>query len=263
MVERAAVQNKWVLSYYTDEFKRDYVAINIRRYKNQSAVTHHFQIRSNEFLLFDRTYSSKNKRNIKTIDQRKRIESLIEESSIPHSNRNISLVFKLANTMVSYGLTRRTAFARARSIVQDPGALPLSKDEKTILRQYGVDPSELKSSPRKVPVYKIEQGLKEAVYNKNIIKIYYKGKDENVTGPRFLEPYVFGSLKVKGKTKRGQTKKMLRAYQVKGDSSEGWKMFDISKITYLEILPETITKPRAQYNPSGDKQLNVKVQVKF
>lgn len=269
MVEKAARINKWQLFYYKRD-DRDYVSINIDRFKNQPAVTHHFRIKNTEFLIFNKTYSNKTNRTIKTRDQRKQIENLVIESAVPSSSRNISLVFKLANTMVSTGLNRKDAFKRARTIVQDPGVTPLSDKEKTILRQYGVDPTKLKSSPRKVPVYKYKTGLKEAIASKNLIKIYYKKSDGSVTGPRVLEPLVYGHMRVKGKTKRGQKKYMLRAYQVKGEStskdsssSEGWRMFSIENITYLEILTKTFNKPRPNYNPLGDKQLTVEVQAKF
>lgn len=271
MLEKAATKNNWQLSYY-QEGSDMYVSFQVGRYKNQPSVTHHFRIHNDQFLIFKRTYSSKNKRNIKTIDQRDRIENLILKSSRSTGNINKSLLFKLANKLISEGLSRKVAFQRARSIVQDPGSINVSDSEKMILSQYGVDLQELKTHSRKIPKYKLKEAIKEAIHNKNVIKIYYKGESEKVVGPRIVEPFVYGIWGRKGKTKRGRTSHILRAYQIKGPSEftrkpenpiPGWRAFRIDRITYMEILPQTFKKARPDYYWPGDTNLQVITQAKI
>lgn len=267
MIEKAAEKNDWRLFYYS-EGGYDYVSVNIRRFKKSPSVTHHFRIHSDEFLIFTRTYSNKNKRNIKTLDQRERIENLIIESYESTGSRRKSLMFKLGNALVKKGFTRKIAFQRARSIVQDPGSIVLSEDEKSLLSEYGVNYEREKSKSRKVPKHKIRKAIKEAIINKNKLKIYYKDKyafEVKVVGPRIIEPY---ALCETNRYKR----LILRAFQEKGPSTfsrnpknpiPGWRTFALSQISYLEVLSTNFKKPRPGYNQSGDKQFTVLLQAKF
>lgn len=71
-----------------------------------------------------------------------------------------------------------------------------------------------------------------AIKSRNIVVFNYN------SGSRKLEPYCYG-LSKKGK-------ELLRAYQISGYSSsgksEGWKLFNISKISNLKILNEIFQK---------------------
>lgn len=84
----------------------------------------------------------------------------------------------------------------------------------------------------------------EAIRQRKIISFYYEG------GKRIVEPYTFGYDR--------KDKPKLRAYQIKGYSSsgkpEGWKLFEVDKVSDIHILNETFTV-RPEYNWSGDKHI--------
>lgn len=271
-IEKAAELNDWRLFSYSDN-DQDFIAVNIQRSKGYGSVTHHFKIIGSSVAMFYKTYSTKTRRTLRNRNQRKEVESLIFRGLNKITDSQKSLIFKLSNSMVTKGMSRRTAFNRAMSIIRDPGSIPISKDERLVLMEYGYNPDNFKYKLNRVGKYQFKQAIQSAIYSKNLIKIYYTG-DENVArGARIVEPFVYGTWKRKGKTRRGKISYILRAYQVKGSSSysrtptnpiPGWRAFRLDKISYMEILEDTYSKPRPGYNPTGDKQLNkVIIQAKF
>lgn len=79
----------------------------------------------------------------------------------------------------------------------------------------------------------------DAIQDQKLIEFYYEG------GERIVEPHCYGL------TTAGN--EGLRAYQVDGYSSSGkmgWKMFDLSKASSLNILDETFDSPRPGYRKS-------------
>jgi predicted DNA-binding transcriptional regulator YafY len=82
-----------------------------------------------------------------------------------------------------------------------------------------------------------------AIQNKFLIQFDYEGTD------RVIEPHCYGVLK--------NGNEAIRGYQVRGYSSSGkmgWKMFDLSKTTNLEVLEETFEDERDGYQ-RNDKQM--------
>lgn len=82
-----------------------------------------------------------------------------------------------------------------------------------------------------------------AIENKKIIEFIYDGKI------RTVEPYSFG--------KSLRENEVIRAYQIGGFSSTGsmgWKLYDISKISSLQILDDLLFESRFDYK-KGDKSM--------
>jgi predicted DNA-binding transcriptional regulator YafY len=86
----------------------------------------------------------------------------------------------------------------------------------------------------------------EAISKKRVIKFYYEGLE------RIVQPHVYGKNKTTGK-------EFLRGYQVGGYSSSGkipgWRLFDVSKISEIELTDETFDNPAPGYN-RNDPQIS-------
>jgi predicted DNA-binding transcriptional regulator YafY len=87
--------------------------------------------------------------------------------------------------------------------------------------------------------------LRKAISERKCIVIKYEDG-----GARTVEPHCFGETTASNKA--------LRAYQINGSSSsgnsQGWKMFELSKIRSIEILKNGFS-PRADYK-KNDKGMN-------
>ena len=84
----------------------------------------------------------------------------------------------------------------------------------------------------------------EAIKNQVVIQFDYEGE------PRIVEPHCYGE------TLAGN--EGLRAFQIGGYSSSGkmgWKMYDLSKASSIEVTDDTFNGPRPDYNP-GDKGMS-------
>jgi hypothetical protein len=86
----------------------------------------------------------------------------------------------------------------------------------------------------------------EAISKKGVIKFYYEGLE------RIVQPHVYGKNETTGK-------EFLRGYQVGGYSSSGkipgWLLFDVSKISDIEITDETFDNTAPGYN-RNDPQIS-------
>ena len=82
-----------------------------------------------------------------------------------------------------------------------------------------------------------------AISKKKALRFLYNGNPPS----RVVEPYCFGESAAGAD--------LLRAYQIRGYSSSGatngWRLFDVSKITQLTILEdEAFDGKRKDYNPN-------------
>ena len=107
--------------------------------------------------------------------------------------------------------------------------------------------------------------VRNSIRNKNVIYIYYNGRDNGGKGYRTIEPVCLGVSK-KGKL-------VLRAWEREGSSYSaqnegnilpGWRLFRLDKIfTYTPTL-DNFTEARPLYNPNGDKSMiTVYLNAKF
>ncbi|MFA6255874.1 MAG: hypothetical protein WC606_01700 [Candidatus Absconditabacterales bacterium] len=88
-----------------------------------------------------------------------------------------------------------------------------------------------------------QQPICDAIHSKNLVGFVYKQKY------RIVEPRLVG-ISFTGKYQ-------LRSYQVRGDSSEklpGWRLFDLDDIKNFEILSDSFSSYRRDYNPN-DKDM--------
>ena len=94
--------------------------------------------------------------------------------------------------------------------------------------------------------------LVNAINDKKIIAIYYKGDRENSPGWRTgIIPVCFGLT---------DGKKYLRVWQTAGKTLTevpGWKLFRVDRIRNLNVLStKTADKvPDSRFNPSGNRQI--------
>lgn len=91
----------------------------------------------------------------------------------------------------------------------------------------------------------------EAIKGKKILTFYYDG------GKRRTEPYCYG------RGKKGND--FLRAYQISGysrsGSSQGWKLFDMSKLSSIIITDETFNKIRPKYKPKDPQMSKIYCKI--
>ncbi len=89
-----------------------------------------------------------------------------------------------------------------------------------------------------------EKKICDAIKNKQKVEIIYDYHK------RIIEPHTFGINALRHK--------LISAWQVEGYSSSGqtngWKLFDIRKISNITILDETFNK-REGYNPFPSKKM--------
>lgn len=87
--------------------------------------------------------------------------------------------------------------------------------------------------------------ITQAITNRQLLQFYYDGE------LRIVEPHCYG------KTTKGN--EAIRAFQVDGYSSTGqmgWKLYDLSKASSIEISEDTFINPRPGY-VKGDKGMVV------
>ena len=99
----------------------------------------------------------------------------------------------------------------------------------------------------------------DAIKNKRIVTIGYKGSKETEAGVREIEPCAFG------KDKRGRL--ALRAWQTAGATvtgitpppiTKGWKWFLIDRITsWNDSSNKNFAKARPKYNHEGDEHMSI------
>lgn len=88
------------------------------------------------------------------------------------------------------------------------------------------------------------RSVTQAIEDKRRINIYYDAPDNEASGRRTIDPYVYGL------TKAGNP--AIRAYQVFGDTgSEGqeWKLFRLDRITRWEPTKYIFKKPVSDIDP--------------
>ena len=87
--------------------------------------------------------------------------------------------------------------------------------------------------------------IEEAIENMQLIEFYYDG------GIRIVEPHCLGQS-TKGND-------LVRAFQVEGYSSSGkmgWKLYDLSNISSINLLDERFESPRPGYK-RGDSAMSI------
>jgi predicted DNA-binding transcriptional regulator YafY len=108
--------------------------------------------------------------------------------------------------------------------------------------------------------------LKNAINNKLVCTIYYKGERKGVVddGYRYIEPYALG-VNAKGNT-------VLRGWLLKGKSRRGridpktvpgWRLFRIDRISSISTSLQAFTAPRKGYNADDNGMTEVMYSAKF
>lgn len=90
----------------------------------------------------------------------------------------------------------------------------------------------------------MRQTIMQAIENMQLLEFDYDG------GTRIVEPHCYG-LTTKGN-------EAIRAYQVDGYSSSGkmgWKLYDLSKASSINLLDQTFASPRDGYS-QGDRGMS-------
>jgi len=87
----------------------------------------------------------------------------------------------------------------------------------------------------------IEEELIKAIDNEQIVSFSYKWRS------RVVEPYLIG-------IHEDEQEKMLRAYQVEGESESGgipdWRLFRLGKISNLQLKDKSFTPRYEEYEPA-------------
>ncbi len=87
----------------------------------------------------------------------------------------------------------------------------------------------------------IEEKLIEAIEQEKIVSFSYQWRS------RVVEPYLIG-------VHEEEDEKMLRAYQVEGESESGglpdWRLFRLQQISRLKVSDENFTPRREEYEPA-------------
>lgn len=100
-------------------------------------------------------------------------------------------------------------------------------------------------------IRELESLIIQIISERKLVSIEYEG-----VGPRILEIYDFGQ------TKTGIS--AISAYQISGPSESGdksgWKIFNLDKITKIDIKDQTFNHPRPKWNPN-DNQIFVRKQT--
>jgi len=107
--------------------------------------------------------------------------------------------------------------------------------------------------------------VSDTISNKNLVTIYYDGKDNGGKGFRIIEPLCLGY------SKKGNL--VLRAWEVEGsswsasnegNSLPGWRLFRLDKIFTYQPTKDKFVVSRPKYNPDGDKSMvRVLINAKF
>lgn len=100
--------------------------------------------------------------------------------------------------------------------------------------------------------------LQNAIKNKMVVTIDYRGPGTIMSGKRDIEPVCLGV------TKRGRM--AVRAWLRQGASDTpmnrpGWRLFKLEKITSVTTKREVFNVRRPNFNPNGDRSLVKVFQV--
>ena len=96
----------------------------------------------------------------------------------------------------------------------------------------------------------------DAIQNRRVCVIYYKGDEPGGTGLRVIEPVAYGL------SKKGNP--VVRAWDREGASHKAylgkkplpsWRFFRVDKMDFIRPTQETFDEPRPDYNPNGDRSM--------
>ena len=96
--------------------------------------------------------------------------------------------------------------------------------------------------------------VRKAIQDRHLCSIYYEGDTTYNPGWREIEPVALGLSK--------RNNPVVRAFQIEGasdtpDNLPGWRLFRLDRIRNWNPTLSTFDEPRANYNPNGDKSMNV------
>lgn len=107
--------------------------------------------------------------------------------------------------------------------------------------------------------------MTDSIKKRNVVSIYYDGKDNGGKGYRVIEPVCLGFSK--------RDNMVLRAWKIEGSSYSakndgnflpGWRLFRVDKIFTYKPTFDKFDTVRPNYNPTGDKSMiRVLVNAKF
>jgi hypothetical protein len=93
----------------------------------------------------------------------------------------------------------------------------------------------------------------EAIRKKQLIRFEYD------FGVRIVEPYRYGRSVIGDKD-------LLRAYQLKNSlkviGAEVWRLFDLSKMNHIEILPDFFSRIRQDYGYEDEAIMKTYAEIK-
>ncbi len=98
---------------------------------------------------------------------------------------------------------------------------------------------------------KVHMNISSAIQNRQLLSFTYDGF------ARVVEPHCYG-IDTKGHA-------ALRAYQVRGESESGeyvgWKLFHMSEIRQLTLLPDQFSGPRPGYKRDDKAFSSIQAQL--
>ena len=107
--------------------------------------------------------------------------------------------------------------------------------------------------------------MTDSIKKRNVVSIYYDGKDNGGKGYRVIEPVCLGFSK--------RDNMVLRAWEREGSSYSakndgnflpGWRLFRVDRIGSYSVNPlENFTEPRPLYNPDDKGMVGLKICAKF
>jgi predicted DNA-binding transcriptional regulator YafY len=98
--------------------------------------------------------------------------------------------------------------------------------------------------------------IMNAIRDRRVCVINYKGDEPGGTGLRVIEPVAYGL------SKKGNP--VVRAWDREGASHKAylgkkplpsWRFFRVDKMDFIRPTQETFDTPRPDYNPNGDKSM--------
>ena len=98
--------------------------------------------------------------------------------------------------------------------------------------------------------------VKDAINQKQVITIYYDGKEPGGRGIREVEPVALGKSKAGNLVMRGWDREGASHTAYKGEKPlPGWRLFRLDKILSLKPTGEVYNQPHPGYNFNGDKSM--------
>ena len=98
--------------------------------------------------------------------------------------------------------------------------------------------------------------VKDAINQKQVITIYYDGKEPGGRGIREVEPVALGKSKAGNLVMRGWDREGASHSAYKGKKPlPGWRYFRLDKILSLKPTGELYNQPQQGYNFKGDKSM--------